>query len=136
MQKRIVFDQCQALLYADSTPTTGLRSIRFSTRGAIFMGTPELDSRLIGLQSYLANAKGSEQESSETYKEAQWLVTILQSYPSISQQFWTLFVHERPDPLSVNSTLDQVRELSPASRGLFAYLLVFFEQDWVVLTTG
>lgn len=87
------------------------------------MGTPELDSRLIGLQSYLANAKGSEQESSETYKEAHWLVTILQTYPSISQQFWTLFVHERLDSPSTNNTLDQVRELSSASRELFAYTL-------------
>lgn len=87
------------------------------------MGTPELDSRLIGLQSYLANAKGSEQESSDTYKEAHWLVTILQTYPSISQQFWTLFVHERLDSPSTNNTLDQVRELSSASRELFAYTL-------------
>jgi hypothetical protein len=110
-KKRIVFDQCQALLYADSTPTTDLRSVRLSTRGAIFMGTPELDSRLIGLQSYLANAKGSEQESSDIYKEAHWLVTTLQSYPSISQQFWTLFVHESSDSLSVRGTLDQVRAL-------------------------
>lgn len=85
------------------------------------MGTPELDSRLIGLQSYLATAQGSEQESSDIYKEAHWLVTTLQSYPSISQQFWTLFVHERPDSLSASSALDQVRELLPASHGLFAY---------------
>lgn len=98
------------------------------------MGTPELDSRLIGLQSYLANAKGSEQESSDIYKEAHWLVTILQGYPSISQQFWTLFVHERLGSLPTNSTLDQVRELSTASRGLFAYTMP--EQDCVVLTTG
>lgn len=97
------------------------------------MGTPELDSRLIGLQSYLANAKGSEQESSDTYKEAHWLVTILQGYPSISQQFWTLFVHERLGSLPTNSTLDQVRELSTASRGLFAYTM---QQDCVVLTKG
>lgn len=74
------------------------------------MGTPELDSRLIGLQSYLANAEGSEQESSDIYKEAYWLVTTLQSYPSISKQFWTLFVHETLDSLPTNSILDQVRE--------------------------
>lgn len=99
------------------------------------MGTPELDSRLIGLQSYLATAQGSEQESSDIYKEAHWLVTTLQSYPSISQQFWTLFVHERPDSLSASSALDQVRELLPASHGLFAYTVFFFEQDCVVLDT-
>lgn len=98
------------------------------------MGTPELDSRLIGLQSYIANAKGSEQESSDVYKEAHWLVTILQGYLSISQQFWTLFVHERLDSLPTNSTVDQVRELSTASHELFAYTMS--EQGCVVLTTG
>ncbi|CDM35943.1 unnamed protein product [Penicillium roqueforti FM164] len=49
------------LLYADSaqeTPTTDLRSIILPSCGAIFIGTPELDSRLIELQSYLDNAKG------------------------------------------------------------------------------
>lgn len=98
------------------------------------MGTPELDSRLSGLQSYLSGAKGSEQESSDIYKEAHWLATTLQGYPSISQQFWTLFVHEMLDSLPTNSTLDQVRGLSTASRGLFAYTMP--EQDYVVLTTG
>ncbi|KAJ5406087.1 hypothetical protein N7465_007371 [Penicillium sp. CMV-2018d] len=105
VKSRVVIDYRQALLYADSaqeTSTTDLRSIRLSTRGAIFMGTPELDSRLIGLQSYLANAEGSEQESSDIYKEAHWL-----SYPSIGKQFWTLFVHETLDSLSTNSILDQ-----------------------------
>ncbi|CAI7646721.1 unnamed protein product [Penicillium glandicola] len=40
------------------------------------MGTPELDSRLIGLQSFLANTKGSEQESSDTYRDAHWLTQL------------------------------------------------------------
>jgi hypothetical protein len=76
------------------------------------MGTPELDSRLFGLQSYLDSAKGSEQESSDIYKEAHWLVTVLQSYPSISQEFSTLFVHEGPNSLSTDSKSNQVREHS------------------------
>ncbi|KAJ5199187.1 hypothetical protein N7491_000253 [Penicillium cf. griseofulvum] len=104
-----------ALLYANSaqeTPTSNFRSIRLSTRGAIFMGTPELDSRLFGLQSYLDSAKGSEQESSNIYKEAHWLVTILQSYPSISQEFLTLFVHERRNSLSTDSTSNQIASSS------------------------
>ncbi|KAJ5958667.1 uncharacterized protein N7479_005817 [Penicillium vulpinum] len=107
---RIVVDHHQALLYADSaqeTPTADLRRISLSTRGAIFMGTPELDSRLVGLQSYLASAKGSEQESSDIYKEAHWLMTILESYPSISQHIWTLFVHERLNSPSRNTPLGQ-----------------------------
>lgn len=64
------------------------------------MGTPELDARLTGLQSYLANAKASDQESSDIYKEAHWLISTLQSYDLISQQIWTLFVHERMEPLT------------------------------------
>ncbi|KGO77979.1 hypothetical protein PITC_025070 [Penicillium italicum] len=129
-QKRFVIDHDQALLYADSaqeTLITNLHSIRSSTIGAIFMGTPQLDSRLIGLQSYLANAKGSDQESSNIYKEANWLVTILQSYPSISQKFRTLVVHETANPLSTDKTLDQVRDFSPATHGLFAYTIFVFE---------
>jgi hypothetical protein len=60
------------------------------------MGTAELDSRLGGLQSYLASVQGSGQEHSEIYQEAHWLVDTLQSYPPIGEQIWTLFIHERP----------------------------------------
>ncbi|OQE40082.1 hypothetical protein PENCOP_c006G08672 [Penicillium coprophilum] len=109
-----------ALLYADSVQephVLDVRSIKSSTHGVIFMGTPELDSRLLGLQSYLATARDSEQESSDIYKEAQWLVTTLQSYPSISQEFWSLFVHERSDFMSTNITLDQTAS-SPLQKSL------------------
>jgi hypothetical protein len=73
------------------------------------MGTPELDERLAGLQNYLASAAGSDQESSEIYKEAHWLVATLQSYTLISQQIWTLFVHERSESSTTGIPSDQVR---------------------------
>lgn len=76
------------------------------------MGTPELDSRLAGLQSYLASAEGSGQKSSDIYKEAHWLITTLQNYALISQQIWTLFVHERLESSTARVTSDQVREES------------------------
>ncbi|CAG8947603.1 unnamed protein product [Penicillium salamii] len=88
-----------ALLYSQSTEedsTIDLHSIASSTSGAIFLGTTELDSRLEGLQSYLASAQGSGQESSEVYQEALWLIHTLQKFPLIGENIWTLSVHERP----------------------------------------
>ncbi|CAG8290997.1 unnamed protein product [Penicillium salamii] len=88
-----------ALLYSQSTAedsTIDLHSIASSTSGAIFLGTTELDSRLEGLQSYLASAQGSGQESSEVYQEALWLIHTLQKFPLIGENIWTLSVHERP----------------------------------------
>ncbi|CAG8176771.1 unnamed protein product [Penicillium salamii] len=89
----------QALLYSQFTEedsTIDLHSIASSTSGAIFLGTTELDSRLEGLQSYLASAQGSGQESSEVYQEALWLIHTLQKFPLIGENIWTLSVHERP----------------------------------------
>ncbi|OGE56876.1 hypothetical protein PENARI_c002G02290 [Penicillium arizonense] len=103
-----------ALLYSDAaqeTPTMDLPSIRMSTRGVVFMGTPELDSRILGLQSYLTSMEGSDQESSDTYQEACWLVNTLQGYSSISEAYFTLFVHERPNS-SEAGTSDKVRDTS------------------------
>jgi hypothetical protein len=110
--RKFAVNHRQALLYSNSAQETAslkLRSIKLSTCGAIFMGTPELDSRLAGLQSYLAGAAGSGQESTDIYKEAHWLVTTLQNYALISQQIWTLFIHERAEPSSTKVTSDQVR---------------------------
>lgn len=75
------------------------------------MGTPELDSRMLGLQSYLASMEGSDQESRDTYQEARWLVNTLQGYSSISEAYFTLFVHERPNSPEAG-TSDPVRDTS------------------------
>lgn len=60
------------------------------------MGTPELDSRLAGLQRYLASTKGSDQESSDIYKEACWQLDLLHQYSSISERFRSINVYEGP----------------------------------------
>lgn len=102
----------QALLYSQSTAedsTIDLHSIASSTSGAIFLGTTELDSRLEGLQSYLASAQGSGQESSEVYQEALWLIHTLQKFPLIGENIWTLSVHERPGSSHAEVKWDEVR---------------------------
>lgn len=76
------------------------------------MGTPELDSRLAGLQSYLASTKGSDQESSEIYKEACWQVDLLQQYSSISEQFRSIFVYEGRNSRTPQGSSVQVGEVS------------------------
>jgi hypothetical protein len=75
------------------------------------MGTPELGPRMTGLQSYLTSMEGSDQESSNTYQEARWMVNTLQGYATISEANWTLFVHEKPNS-SEAATPDSVRNPS------------------------
>lgn len=107
---RLAANQYKALLYSNSapeTPNVDLHSIKTATRGSIFLGTAELDSRLAGLQSYLASTQASDQQTNEAFQEAQWLVTTLETYPIIGQKIWTLFVHERAS--STENRLDEVR---------------------------
>lgn len=100
----------QALLYSNSAEgaSVHLHNISQSTHGIFFMGTPELDSRLAGLQSYLASTKGSDQESSEIYKEACWQLDLLHQYSSISEQFRSIFVYEGRNALAPQSSSAQV----------------------------
>ena len=76
------------------------------------MGTPELDSRLAGLQSYLANTKGSDQESSDIYKEACWQMDLLHQYSSISEKFRSIYVYEGPNLRTPQGPSTQVGEVS------------------------
>ncbi|KAJ5343286.1 hypothetical protein MYU51_021423 [Penicillium brevicompactum] len=99
-----------ALVYSKSAPTgptQDLHSIKGSTRGAIFLGSTELGSRLAGLENYLTSAQGSDQESSEVYQEALWLVNTLHRYNVISDGIWTLSVHERPGSSSSETKWDE-----------------------------
>ncbi|KAJ5625936.1 hypothetical protein N7510_002245 [Penicillium lagena] len=92
-----------ALLYSDSAQETSihhLRSISLSTKGMFFIGTPELDSRLAGLQSFVSTFKGTDQEQSDSYKEASWLVDLLERFSSFGGSFRTVFVYERPNNAS------------------------------------
>lgn len=79
------------------------------------MGTPELDSRLSGLQSFVSAFKGSDQEQSDSYKEASWLVDLLGRFSSFGGKFRTVFVYERPN----NASSTQVRE--PLRLSIFFY---------------
>lgn len=81
-----------------------LRDISLSTHGVIFMGTPELDSRLSGLQAFLESNATAETESSGAQKEARWMLDTLQQYSAIGSKFKTLYAYE-----SLNSR-SQVRQ--------------------------
>ncbi|KAJ6131095.1 hypothetical protein N7523_001555, partial [Penicillium sp. IBT 18751x] len=86
-----------ALLYSynsNEDRTLCLRNICLSTQGVIFMGTPELDSRLKGLQTFMETDPTPESESSNTSKEARWMLKILQEYSTISTKYKTLYAYE------------------------------------------
>jgi len=59
------------------------------------MGTPELDSRLAGLKSYIKLIENSQSEKNQEFKEAQWMVSVLEEYSSISDRFKNCFAYER-----------------------------------------
>jgi hypothetical protein len=58
------------------------------------MGTPELDSRLDGLQKIMETNPTAENESSSTQAEARWMLETLQQYSTISTNFKTLYAYE------------------------------------------
>lgn len=61
------------------------------------MGTPELDSRLSGLQTFLETHPTAESESSNAQNEARWMLNTLQQYSTISTKFKTLYAYESPN---------------------------------------
>lgn len=58
------------------------------------MGTPELDSRLIGLKSYINSLEKLEQEQNSDFKEAQWMLSVLERYSLIADTFRNAFAYE------------------------------------------
>jgi hypothetical protein len=91
----------QAILYSgskepiDSRPLTpNLGSIRLSTRGTIFMGTPELDSRLEGLKKYINLLEKSPEQQNADFEEARWMLSVLEGYSLIADTFRTCFAYE------------------------------------------
>ncbi|OJJ36927.1 hypothetical protein ASPWEDRAFT_181876 [Aspergillus wentii DTO 134E9] len=85
-----------ALLYSDSCQSEPAyhRTIRTSTHGIFFMGTPELDSRMVGLESYLNHHATEPEKQTDSYKEAHWLLTKLREYSLISEDFQTVYAYE------------------------------------------
>ncbi|KAK5791014.1 hypothetical protein VI817_006323 [Penicillium citrinum] len=91
-----------AILYSKTGKNNGnaaaaasSQDIAHSTHGTIFMGTPELDSRLAGLKSYIRLIENSQSEKNQEFKEAQWMVSILEEYSSISDRPKNCFAYER-----------------------------------------
>lgn len=80
------------------------------------MGTPELDSRMSGLQAFLESNPTSENEASDTQKEARWMLDTLQQYSTLGTKFKTLYAYE-----SLNSP-SQVRH-TPLCFTILLYLL-------------
>ncbi|KAJ5138004.1 hypothetical protein N7526_004237 [Penicillium atrosanguineum] len=86
-----------ALLYSynsNEDRTLCLRNISLSTQGVIFMGTPELDSRLTGLQTFMENNPRVKSKSSNAQSEARWMLDTLQNYSTISTKFKSLYAYE------------------------------------------
>ncbi|PYH86249.1 hypothetical protein BO82DRAFT_249744, partial [Aspergillus uvarum CBS 121591] len=84
----------QALLYSASHPDGKLREVKRSTCGILYMGTPEMDARLEGLESYLANSGGAHAADDAYFKEAAWLLHTLRQYEGISRDLRTVYGHE------------------------------------------
>ncbi|OQE15875.1 hypothetical protein PENSTE_c026G03081 [Penicillium steckii] len=110
-----------AILYSEqgkngeNGASTDLHDIAKSTHGNIFMGTPELDSRLSGLKSYISLIENSNQNQNQEFKEAQWILYILEKYSSISDRFKNYFAYERsPSKTSNQETqMASFQRLSP-----------------------
>lgn len=63
------------------------------------MGTPELGSRIDGLRRFLATNQGDEnRRATESYKEAQWMLSVLDQFFTISGKFEIVIVSEGPSP--------------------------------------
>lgn len=58
------------------------------------MGTPELESRLSGLQALLDSNVTAEIEQSDAQKEARWMLDVLQQYSTLGTKFKTLYAYE------------------------------------------
>lgn len=92
-----------------ASPT--IRNISLSTYGVVYMGTPELDQRLAGLQSYLASNQVSDEDLSDSFKEARWLLGLLQRYSSVSDKFRTIVIRESLGASAIGGQSTQVRQV-------------------------
>ncbi|PYI26440.1 hypothetical protein BP00DRAFT_430363, partial [Aspergillus indologenus CBS 114.80] len=87
-----------ALLYSASHPDGNFHAVKRSTCGVLYMGTPEMDARLEGLESYLDNSGGAHAADDAYFEEASWLLHTLRRYEEISRDFRTVYGHEHgPD---------------------------------------
>ncbi|KAJ6006430.1 hypothetical protein N7451_004374 [Penicillium sp. IBT 35674x] len=87
-----------ALVLSDleqETASSHLGIISASTRGVFFMDTTELGISTNGMEQFLHRFEGSEEENSDSYKEAKWLLAILNQYVSVGAKYRNVYVSPR-----------------------------------------
>jgi hypothetical protein len=63
------------------------------------MGTPELDTGTDGLRRFLATMqRDNNQCATESYKDAQWMLSVLDQFYTISGNFEIVIVSEGASP--------------------------------------
>lgn len=103
----------QALNYSESLREDSLKhlhSISESTYGVVFMGTPELDTRMDGLRSFLATDREDGQRATDNHKEAKWMLEVLDQFSIISDRLEIVIVSESLDPTKNQDTSMVVSE--------------------------
>jgi hypothetical protein len=76
------------------------------------MSTPELDPRMEGLRSYLAANEGDGQQATDSYKEAKWMLNVLDQFTTINDQFDIVIASEGQGPTSHNDAQMVVSNLA------------------------
>ncbi|KAJ5714223.1 uncharacterized protein N7483_011404 [Penicillium malachiteum] len=87
-----------ALVFSDlerERPASRLDVISASTRGIFFFDTTELGISTHGMSKYLKSVEGSDQENSDIFKEAKWLLSVLNQYLSNSAKYRNVYVTPR-----------------------------------------
>lgn len=75
-----------------------------STRGVFFMDTTELGISTHGMEKVLRDFEGSEQENSDSFKEAKWLLAILNQYASVSAKYRNVYVSPRQSQKAIRKS--------------------------------
>lgn len=82
------------------------------------MGTPELDSRLDGLKKFISLLEKSPQQQNADFEEARWMLSVLERYSLIANEFRTCFAYEcaQPQDSSDRETLVRYSKNYPETR--------------------
>ncbi|KAJ6103123.1 hypothetical protein N7486_005550 [Penicillium sp. IBT 16267x] len=96
-----------ALIFSDlkqEDASSHLDIISASTRGVFFMDTIELGISTNGMEKVLHSIEGTDQEKSDSYKEAKWLLSILNQYASHSAKYRKVYVSPRRGQKAIQNT--------------------------------
>ncbi|KAJ5546882.1 hypothetical protein N7494_004467 [Penicillium frequentans] len=111
-----------ALIFSDQeqeVASSRLGIISTSTRGVFFMDTTELGISTNGMEKFLRSFEGSEQEDSDSFKEAKWLLAILNQYVSLSAKYRNVYVSPRQSQGAIRKS-----ETDPSSSQLNSSYIV------------